>query len=98
MIDCHSLFVEDKKLLENVKRQNITKENAEQIFWWQDVFLQHLKTNKFLVNIFLKNGIKIQGAIVDFDAYVVIVRNASIDQMIFKHAIATIGSQGIRIS
>jgi len=59
----------------------------------QEVILRYFKANGVAVNVFLKSGIKIQGIILAFDAGVVTLRNAYLDQMIFKHAISTIEAQ-----
>jgi host factor-I protein len=55
----------------------------------QDVFLQDLCKKEIAVSIFLVNGIKLQGIIVNFDNYIIMLKN-SITQMVFKHAISTI--------
>ncbi len=55
----------------------------------QDPFLNILRRERIPVSIYLVNGIKLQGQIESFDAFVVLLRN-SISQMIYKHAISTI--------
>ena len=42
------------------------------------------------VSIYLVNGIKLQGQVESFDQYVVLLRNTSVTQMVYKHAISTI--------
>ena len=55
----------------------------------QDPFLNALRRQRVPVNVYLTNGIKLQGHVSAFDQYVVLLKNAS-KQMVFKHAIATI--------
>jgi len=55
----------------------------------QDCFLNQLRKEHIPVSVYLVNGIKLQGQIESFDAYVVILRN-SISQMVYKHAISTV--------
>ena len=55
----------------------------------QDPFLNALRRQRVPVNVYLTNGIKLQGHVSAFDQYAVLLKNAS-KQMVFKHAIATI--------
>jgi len=55
----------------------------------QDTFLNALRKERVPVSIFLVNGIKLQGQIVSFDQYIVMLKN-TISQMVYKHAISTI--------
>ncbi len=55
----------------------------------QERFLAVLREKRVPVSIFLKNGIKLQGTIDNFDQYVVLLKNVS-TQMIYKHAISTV--------
>ncbi len=55
----------------------------------QDPFLNALRRERIPVSIYLVNGIKLQGQIESFDAYVVLLRN-TVTQMVYKHAISTI--------
>jgi host factor-I protein len=56
----------------------------------QDPFLNILRREHIPCSIYLVNGIKLQGHIESFDAYVVLLRSASVTQMVYKHAISTI--------
>ena len=56
----------------------------------QDPFLNALRKEHIPVSIYLVNGIKLQGNIESFDQYVVLLRN-TVTQMVYKHAISTIG-------
>ncbi len=55
----------------------------------QEPFLNTLRKEKIQVSIYLVNGIKLQGQIESFDAFVILLRN-SVNQMVYKHAISTI--------
>lgn len=55
----------------------------------QEAFLESLCKDTAHVSVFLVNGIKLQGQIVAYDNYVVMLKN-TITQMVFKHAISTI--------
>jgi host factor-I protein len=55
----------------------------------QDHFLNALRKERIPVSIFMKNGIKLQGAIESFDPYVVTLKNVT-TQVIYKHAISTV--------
>ncbi|MFH4354701.1 MAG: RNA chaperone Hfq [Neisseriaceae bacterium] len=56
----------------------------------QDPFLNALRREHVPVSIYLVNGIKLQGQVESFDQYVVLLRNSSLTQMVYKHAISTI--------
>ncbi|MEO6352093.1 MAG: RNA chaperone Hfq [Oxalobacteraceae bacterium] len=56
----------------------------------QDPFLNALREENIPVSMFLVNGIKLQGQIESFDQYVVLLRNATVIQMVYKHAISTV--------
>jgi host factor-I protein len=56
----------------------------------QDVFLNHLRKNKFPVTIFLVNGVKLQGVVTWFDNFCVLLRRDNHSQLVYKHAISTV--------
>jgi host factor-I protein len=56
----------------------------------QDEFLQSLLNQKTPASVYLVNGIRLSGAVVSFDSYVVVLQSVSGKQMIFKHAISTV--------
>jgi host factor-I protein len=56
----------------------------------QDEFLQSLLKEKTLASVYLINGIRLNGQVVLFDSYVVVLKSVSGQQMIFKHAISTV--------
>ncbi|QRN40938.1 MAG: RNA chaperone Hfq [Neisseriaceae bacterium] len=56
----------------------------------QDPFLNALRREHVPVSIYLINGIKLQGQVESFDQYVVLLRNSTVVQMVYKHAISTI--------
>lgn len=56
----------------------------------QDPFLNALRKEYIPVSIYLVNGIKLQGHVESFDQYVVLLKNSTVTQMVYKHAISTI--------
>ena len=57
---------------------------------FQDKLLSALRQEQISVSIFLVNGIRLQGYIEAFDAYVVLLKSDGITQAIYKHAMSTI--------
>ena len=55
----------------------------------QDPYLNALRKERIPVSVYLVNGIKLQGQIESFDAFVLLLRN-NISQMVSKHAISPI--------
>ena len=63
----------------------------------QEPFLNILRKERIPVSIYLVNGIKLQGQIESFDAFVVLLKN-TVSQMVYKHAISTVvPSRPVRI-
>lgn len=58
----------------------------------QDVFLNHARRDRLAVTIRLMDGTDIDGRIKNFDKFAIIIEHGGADQMIFKHAIASIRS------
>ena len=56
----------------------------------QDAFLEALKKAKAAVNIYLLNGVKLQGIVKDYDNFTVLLKSQDKEQLIYKHAISTI--------
>ncbi len=56
----------------------------------QTIFLEHVRSNKVPVMVFLVNGIKLQGEITYFDTYAIGLTRAGHTQMIYKQAISSI--------
>ncbi len=56
----------------------------------QTIFLEHVRSKKVPLTVFLVNGIKLQGEITSFDIYAIGLFKAGHTQMIYKQAIATI--------
>jgi host factor-I protein len=56
----------------------------------QDAFLNHARRDRVPVRFRLLDGSEFEGRIKNFDRFAVIVERDGTDQMIFKHAIATI--------
>ena len=56
----------------------------------QDKFLSTLKIERVPVTVFLANGIKLGGAIVNFDNFSLCLEREGHIQLVYKHAISTI--------
>jgi host factor-I protein len=59
----------------------------------QDVFLNYARRERLPVTIHLLDGRHFEARIKNFDRFALIVELSGADQLIFKHAIATIGTQ-----
>ena len=58
----------------------------------QDVFLNHARRDRLAVTIHLLDGRQLEARIKNFDRFAVIVEVNGTDQLVFKHAISTIGT------
>ena len=56
----------------------------------QDNFLNNARKERAMVTIFLMGGAKLTGKIKSFDKYSVVLESNHQEQLIFKHAIATV--------
>ena len=56
----------------------------------QDVFLNSARRDRLTVKIYLMDGRYLEARIKNFDKFAVVVEAGGQDQLIFKHAIATI--------
>jgi len=56
----------------------------------QDGFLNSARKEKTVVTVYLLSGVKLTGRIRSFDKYSLILDSNNQEQMIFKHAIATV--------
>jgi host factor-I protein len=56
----------------------------------QDTFLNHVRTHKTPLTVFLVNGVKLQGSVSWFDNFCVLLRREAHSQLVYKHAISTI--------
>ena len=56
----------------------------------QDGFLNSARKEKLLVTVYLLSGVKLTGRIRSFDKYSLILESNHQEQMVFKHAIATV--------
>ena len=59
----------------------------------QDAFLNHARRERLAVSLHLIDGRHFDARIKHFDRFAVVVDIDGADQLIFKHAIATIGTQ-----
>lgn len=63
---------------------------GESVFNLQDTFLNYVRKNKLSISIFLSNGVKIQGILVSFDSFSLMIKKDTTYQFVYKHAISTI--------
>lgn len=56
----------------------------------QDGFLNSARKEKTLVTVYLLSGVKLTGRIRSFDKYSLILESNHQEQMVFKHAVATV--------
>ena len=56
----------------------------------QDAFLNHVRKNRMAVTVFLVNGVKLQGVIVWYDNFSMLLSRDGYTQMVYKHAISTV--------
>ncbi|HEY6361411.1 MAG TPA: RNA chaperone Hfq [Vicinamibacterales bacterium] len=59
----------------------------------QDVFLNYARRERLPVTLHLLDGRSFEARIKNFDRFAVIVEVNGTDQMVFKHAIATIATE-----
>ena len=59
----------------------------------QDAFLNHARRERLAVTVHLLDGRSFDARIKNFDRFAVIVEVNGADQMVFKHAIATIATE-----
>ena len=60
----------------------------------QDAILKEVRREKVPVTLFLMNGFQLRGVITGFDSFVVVLVSDGKQQMIYKHAIASVVHQG----
>jgi host factor-I protein len=58
----------------------------------QDGFLNQLRRDRALVNVFLTSGVKLSGRIKSFDKFSLLLESEGQEQLVFKHAIATVAA------
>ena len=56
----------------------------------QDEFLQEAKDRNTPLILYITNGFKIRGTIIDFDEVSILVESDSKKQMVYKHALSTV--------
>ena len=56
----------------------------------QDGFLNQLRRDRLVVTILLMNGAKLTGRVKSFDKFSLLLESEGQEQLIFKHAIATV--------
>ena len=69
--------------------------NAENL---QDLILNEVRREHTPVTLFLMNGFQLKGIVTGFDSFTVVLSSEGRQQMIYKHAISTLGPlQPVRI-
>ncbi|XWO13625.1 RNA-binding protein Hfq [Candidatus Hepatincola sp. Pdp] len=56
----------------------------------QDLFLNTVRKSKVPVTVFLSNGVKLQGIIISFDIFSILLKRDAHIQLIYKHSVSTI--------
>ena len=56
----------------------------------QDVFLAAVRRSADPVTMFLVNGVMLQGEIVAYDLFCMLLRRDGMSQLVYKHAISTV--------
>lgn len=56
----------------------------------QDIFLAELVKTGAPTTVFLVNGVKLQGVVVGFDTFSLVLRRDGHSQLVYKHAISTV--------
>lgn len=56
----------------------------------QDDFLERARADRSVMNLFLMNGVQLEGLVRDFDQYCLVLERPGQTQMIYKHAISTL--------
>ncbi len=56
----------------------------------QDSFLNGLRRDRVPVSVFLTSGVKLSGRIKSFDKFSLLLESEGQEQLVFKHAIATV--------
>jgi host factor-I protein len=74
------------KIVDKKREKNMDKQQQN----IQDGFLNSARKEKLLVTVYLLSGVKLTGRIRSFDKYSLILESNHQEQMVFKHAVATV--------
>jgi host factor-I protein len=75
-----------KGLAQLIKTYKMAQDNVHRL---QDTFLEHLQRKRTPVTIFLANGVRLQGIVVGYDAFCVLLDCNGHQQIVYKHAVTT---------
>jgi host factor-I protein len=75
-----------KELVQLTKTYKMAQDNVHRL---QDTFLEHLQRKRTPVTIFLANGVRLQGIVVGYDAFCVLLDCNGHQQIVYKHAVTT---------
>ena len=78
--------LEIKKRIEKRGGENMSNQQLN----LQDKILNHVRRKDIPVVIYLMNGYQLQGKVIGFDNFTIILKTKEKDQVIYKHAISTI--------
>ena len=56
----------------------------------QDMFLNQVRQEAQMLNVYLVNGVHLQGKLIGFDNFIVILEVEGKHELIYKHAISTL--------
>lgn len=59
----------------------------------QSIILNHCRREGVPANVFLMKGVRLQGTIGGFDAYVLTLKRDGREQLIYKHGVATLSAR-----
>ena len=57
----------------------------------QDLILNQARRDRSMVTVFLMNGFQLHGVVRGFDSFTLVLDSEGKQQLIYKHAISTIG-------
>ena len=64
----------------------------------QESFFESVRRERSEVVVYLINGIKLRGRIKSFDRFTLVLESEGHEQLIFKHAVSTVGAPNARES
>jgi len=62
----------------------------------QELFFDSVRRERSEVLVYLINGIKLRGRIKRYDRFTLVLESEGQEQLIFKHAVSTVGPAGAR--
>ena len=56
----------------------------------QEFFLNYIRKEKIIVQIYLINGVQLRGIVRGFDSFTIVLENEGKQSIVYKHAISTL--------